>query len=224
MRRLTISVVVAIPLLGSACGTASTTTEPLAPATGAVAGPDWDRPIAGGIEVAGAAEAGLPFTPNEPDGLGIPVRILIPPPDAVSAAETEIVWVYDHPKYGRFFLAQHVVERSTTEREYLELSSQVPGCKEIPATAEDEKNFGVGVGPRIECHAGGLSLRTIRGGVSALLHEGGVTTAVHWLEPVSGPGMETISQRFRDPALEIVVMGPAGALSAAAALEIAELV
>jgi hypothetical protein len=150
------------------------------------------------------------------------MRIVVPSPGTVPVWQTEIDWVYDHSSYGTFNLLQHAVERSTTEVEWAELASKTPGCVEIPATAEDEANLGAGVGPRIECHPTRYSLVTIRGGVLALLEQGDVTTVVSWLEDLKGPGIGAMRERFTDPALEVVVIGPADSLSAEEALEIAE--
>jgi hypothetical protein len=182
---------------------------------------DWEHPIPDGVEVDSVAAAELLFDPNVPGQLGPNERIVVSSPELAAPVNQEIVWVYDN-EFGPFLVVEHVVDRITTWQEYVDIATTPAGCETIPATQKDQDELGAGAGPRIECHAPGNSLTTIRGNVDAYLHEGQITTAVHWLEDVGGPGIAILEGQYDVPALEVTVIGPAETFSTSEALEAAE--
>jgi hypothetical protein len=107
------------------CGAAAEREAPAAPVVTATnpdaittigsgaAGPiDWGKPLPeteSFPELAEAAER-LSFPPLQPGGLGHPAKILVTRADITSASERFLVYVYDHPLFGIFYVQQRQLE------------------------------------------------------------------------------------------------------------------
>jgi hypothetical protein len=170
--------------------------------------PNWDLPIAGSTPLSSATDADLAFEPTVPDILGTAEQIIATSPIHAPASDREIAWIYDDPTYSRFAIIERLVDQSATLAEYNALASTSEGCTSLSG------------GSRVECHYGKRSMVKVRDGVSAFLLEGDVTTALHWLEPVD-PSNKTAFERYEDPAVEVVVLGPAGTFTSDNAMEVA---
>src|SRR6266508_6318453 len=171
----------------------------------------WDQPIPGGVAVLRAEDAELAFQPDVPEGLGAPEAILATSQDHAAEADREIAWVFQHPTYSRFVIVERLVDESATEGEWADLASATPGCETI-------SEAGV-----VECHYGKRSIVTIRNTTSAFMLEGNATTAIHWLEGVDAKNQAAFA-RYRDPAVEVVVLGPASDFTAEEAIDVANAV
>lgn len=127
--------------------------------------PYWNDPLAPqSVVVASADHADLPFTPDPPDGLERPVRILTSAGE-VAPPDRWIVWLYGHSLDRRFFLQEHVVE-ATRQRV---LESEAARCEVGPSYAKFP----------------GFSMITLRGGsVRALLVAQNQTT-ITWVAPLT---------------------------------------
>jgi hypothetical protein len=199
-------------LILSACasGTVGGSTQETDQADGV--GPNWDFPIDGGREVADPAYAGLPFTPVSPKGLGSPLRILVTPGD-VGVRSAEIVWVYDQPGGSRMLLIEHLADAGPTQAEFEDLAAQPTGCQTQAPSSNDAVNFGEGAGPKIDCFGGRLYFTELTPGNQAFVNSGNVTTAVHWFAPLGATEEKALADVFRDPEIEVVIMGPSDQLS-----------
>jgi hypothetical protein len=173
-------IAIAIVLLTNA-GCAEQAAGPRAEPSAPVAPPgrtiNWDQPLTGGVIINSLqeAEGQLGFTPVEPTKLGTPKKILITDPASSERPDRAIAWVYDHPVFGRFFVAEAMTTLSQDDLEAL------VKCGEGEAG----------------CDSSGFSLVPIRGDVKALLNEGPVSVNITWLEAsviyrVAGPA-ETLS-------------------------------
>jgi hypothetical protein len=182
-----------------------------------IEGPDWERPIRGGIEVTSAADAPLAFQAILPDGLGPPSRILVTPA-GVPLVRAAVVWVYDHhPRFGRLLVEERLEDGAAAEAEFGRLAAQPsPGC--YPASPV--KGLG-GDGPGITCYGGLFRWRTLPGGQRAFIHLSDVTTTAHVLltARVKSDALEAVTSVFEDPVLELVVMGPGSELTEEQVLE-----
>lgn len=187
-----------------------------------IEGPDWERPIRGGIEVASAADAPLPFQAIPPDDLGPPSRILVTPA-GVPLARAAIVWVYDHhPRFGRLVVEESLEDGTAAEAEFDRLAAQPsPGC--YPASPVEGLG---GDGPAVTCYGGVFRWRTLPGGQRVFIHLGDVTTTARALLParVESDALEAVTSVFDDPVLEIVVRGPGSELTEEQVLEAAGLI
>jgi hypothetical protein len=184
-------------------------------------GPNWDYPINGGQEIADAGSAGLPFSPVAPENLGPPLRILVTPDD-VPVGSAEIVWVYDHPEFGRLLLIEHLTDAAPTQAQYEQLAAQEPGCETSSPSADDVAQLGEGAGPKIVCYGGTHYFTELRPTEQAFVTHGDVTTAVHWLLPLKASDADALGAGFKDPAIEVVIMGPADQLSESQAITAAK--
>lgn len=185
---------------------------------------DWDYPIPGGETVVELADVTLPFNPVDPTSLGSPLRIMVTPPDVPIEAQ-ELIWVFEHPEFGRFFLSERLANREARWAEFEGIASQpAEGCSEEPPSDLDEEQFGEGAGPTIVCHFGQHDFATTDTGVEVFATSGDVTTAVHWFVPLP-PEQETLLEaRVASPAIEMTVIGPSGQFTPNDALTIAGLI
>lgn len=173
--------------------------------------PNWDLPISGAAPIQGAADAEVGFALVTPNGLGPPSGVVATTVEHAPLADREIAWLYkDHPKYSSFVVIEHLVDRSATEHEYAELVSQAPGCTEM-----DDGS--------LDCNFGARSFVKLEDGAKAFVLEGDVTTALHVLADVPLEN-KVAFDRYDDPAIEVVVMGPADGFKAFEAVEVANLI
>jgi hypothetical protein len=127
--------------------------------------PPWDDPYRGhGIQVADLKEAApyLAFTPVVPRALGPAAKFFISGNQPDMSAK-ELIWVYDQPVYGRFWVEESIAE--TTQASIDSLGNNPTGCSVN-------------------------SLVTLRGGIRAAVlaanpeaHGSGTgTTSITWLD------------------------------------------
>jgi hypothetical protein len=115
---------------------------------------DWDRPMGTeGLQIpdADAAKDLLAFSPMVPsDSLGAPTAVWLSNPSFEALQGREIIFVYDHPKYGQFFVEEQVSQTTQAHLEALAVCDHASGC-EGKWTLIDLQNKSKGVlveGPR----------------------------------------------------------------------------
>lgn len=126
------------------------------------AGPpiNWDNPFPGGsvrLDSVTRARPLLRFEPIPPRNLGTSRSILVSNPSDPERTGM-LALVFQHPKFGRFWVLQEASQTSQAELEAF------PGHNTDPGNTAT------------------LSLVTIRGATTALLQVGPSTTSIEWLE------------------------------------------
>lgn len=216
---------VALWLLVAGCGSPDgvDSGEPPPQAGGDQSDIDWTRPLEAGVPVEKASEARVAFLPEKPsDALGSPELILTTDPQYAQVAVRQIAWTYDHPKYGRFIVWERVTDEEAALAEWREMAAETPGCTTIPPDDQTEQDFGVGAGPAIHCVMGERSFVTLEDGREAFVLNGPEYVTLHWLQPLRQPNqgaLDRYKNEFRNPALDIFVLGPT--LTPEQAIEIA---
>ncbi len=122
--------------------------------------PNWDEPLADDVPVPSEAAAAelLPFSPIVPEGISPPPLIVVTDPAGTPESDRVMALIYTHIEHGRFWIIEGVSQ--ATEAKF---QSIVDNCAD----------------PTSGC-ASKASLVEIRDGITALLLEGPVTTALQW--------------------------------------------
>lgn len=144
----------------AASGAAATTLPSEVYGGGAGEVPNWDEPLADGVPVPSEAAAAelLPFSPIVPEGISPPPIIVVTDPAGTPESDRVMALIYTHLGHGRFWIIESVSQ--ATEAKF---QSIVDNCAD----------------PTSGC-ASKASLVEIRDGITALLLEGPVTTALQW--------------------------------------------
>jgi hypothetical protein len=125
--------------------------------------PDWNNPLASlGVVVVDAAAAAplLPFSPVTPSSkMGVPIKVVTTDPHRIDQSERSIVWLFNDPAGGVFWVAEGLTQVSQSQ-----LEKEATGCDHSSG-----------------CE-GEWSVTHIRNGVTALLISGPTATSVTWLD------------------------------------------
>jgi len=163
-----------------------------------VAGDLWQTPINDQIVIESPTDAGLAFEPHVPAHLGSADTLVATDPAQVDAPRREIAWVYDHQSYGHVTILEELADG--TMDGLLSEGEMTAGCNSTPG-----QNGGTGT----VCSDTTSSEITLSSGQHALLLTGGSVTSVTWLEPISSS-----VEGFQRPAVEVIVYGLSGDLTA----------
>jgi hypothetical protein len=191
----------------------------------AAAGPeiDWDNPIPDGLNVSDVDAAPLPFTPIEPSGLGTAKEIVTTPSD-VSVRGQAIIWVFDHPTFGTFWLSEQLGNQTAASAEFKALATQPKeGCVEETSPGAEEQ-FGEGAGPAIVCYFGRHEFAETASGREVFVTSGETSTAVHWFVELTAAEKDSLKGVVESPAIEMVVIGPSSTFKVEDAMAAANLV
>ncbi|MBA3551366.1 MAG: hypothetical protein H0W27_00650 [Actinobacteria bacterium] len=131
-----------------------------------------------------AAAELLPFSPIVPEGISPPPLIVITDPAGTPEGDRVMALIYTHLEHGRFWIIESVSQATEVK-----FRSIVDNCAD----------------PTSGC-ASQASLVEIRDGITALLLEGPVTTALQWQEK----------------GVTFDILGPFETFTAEAALSLAE--
>ena len=179
---------------------------------------DWSVPFANAVELPSVASAHIPFVPRVPSpalGEGATPTIFETDPSTTLTIGRQIVWAYNSPQFGQFFIYESLAPGPGTLAEWRNLADTKEGCHAVPAT----EYFGEGT----SCHYGKDTLTTING-KTALISEGNNTTAVSWLEPFQPQGEQppALEESLGGPPfVEVTIIGPSGEFTAGEARALA---
>lgn len=212
-----------IALLLAACGAPNELPGPVANAGIDADDINWGDPIPDGERVSDVAALALPFTPIEPTGLGDALKIEATPP-TIKVGEQAIIWVFDHPTLGTFWVSEQLGDPAAAQAEFEALASQPKeGCTE-ESTSNNDEVFGDGSGPAIVCYFGHHRFAKLSDGTPVFVTSGENTTAVHWFEELAPADSDALPEQLKQAAIEVVVIGPSSTLTESDALTAADLV
>jgi hypothetical protein len=126
-----------VVVLLTACahvGARSSNTSPVLDTSSAPSGSiDWTHPLSDGMAVDSIAEAAkyVTFVVVSPRGLGDPIAIYVDDPKQISGDGAVMALVYDHPRYGTFWVTEQ--DPSPTAASF---ADQIKACQEVPCDGD----------------------------------------------------------------------------------------